>query len=65
MLCESLLHVLVEEGVISHAKAIESIEGVAEILCEMAVRDRNSKRLDQQRDNRMSMPRPEWASSSS
>jgi hypothetical protein len=31
MLCESLLHVLVEEGVISHAKAIESIEGVAEI----------------------------------
>ena len=40
MLCESLLHVLVEEGVISHAKAIESIEGVAEILCEMAVRDR-------------------------
>jgi hypothetical protein len=29
-----------EEGVISHAKAMESIEGVAEILCEMAVRDR-------------------------
>jgi len=30
MLCESILHVLVEEGVLSKAKAIEAIETVAE-----------------------------------
>ncbi len=36
MLCESLLHVLVEERVITKEKAIEAIEGVAELMCEMA-----------------------------
>jgi len=36
MLCESLFHVLVEEGVISKAKAMEAIEGVAELTREMA-----------------------------
>jgi hypothetical protein len=36
MLCESLLHVLVEEGVIAKAKAIEVIESVAELTREMA-----------------------------
>jgi hypothetical protein len=36
MLCESILHVLVEEGVLSKAKAIEAIETVAELLREVA-----------------------------
>ena len=36
MLCESLLHVVVEEGVLSKAKAIEAIETVAELTREMA-----------------------------
>ena len=36
MLCESLLHVLVEEGVLTKAKAIEAIETVAELTHEMA-----------------------------
>jgi hypothetical protein len=36
MLCESLFHVLVEEGVITKAKAIEAIEGIAELTREMA-----------------------------
>ena len=36
MLCESLFHVLVEEGVITKAKAMEAIEGVAELTREMA-----------------------------
>jgi len=36
MLCESLLPVLVEEGVLSKAKAIEAIETVAELTREMA-----------------------------
>ena len=36
MLCESILHVLVEEGVLSKAKAIEAIETVAELTREMA-----------------------------
>jgi len=36
MLCESVLHVLVEEGVLSKAKAIEAIETVAELTREMA-----------------------------
>ncbi len=35
MLCESLLHVLVEERVIPKEKAIEAIEGVAELMREM------------------------------
>ena len=36
MLCEGVLHVLVEEGVLSKAKAIEAIETVAELTREMA-----------------------------
>jgi hypothetical protein len=36
MLCESLFHLLVEEGVITKEKAIEAIEGVAELTREMA-----------------------------
>jgi|ERR1700693_5662339 len=39
MLCESLLHVLVEQGVISLEKAIEAIDGVAELMHEAAERD--------------------------
>ena len=36
MLCESLIHLLVEEGVIAKHKAIETIEGIAELASEMA-----------------------------
>jgi hypothetical protein len=36
MLCESLFHLLVEDGVITKAKAIEAIEGVAELTREIA-----------------------------
>ena len=36
MLCESLFHLLVEEGVITKAKAMEAIDGVAELTREMA-----------------------------
>ena len=36
MLCESILHVLVEEGILSKTKAIEAIETVAELLREVA-----------------------------
>jgi hypothetical protein len=36
MLCESLFHILVEEGVIAKAKAMEALEGVAELTREMA-----------------------------
>ena len=36
MLCESILHVLVEEGVISKKKALEAINTVAELTREMA-----------------------------
>ena len=36
MLCESLIHLLVEEDVIAKHKAIETIEGVAELASEMA-----------------------------
>jgi hypothetical protein len=35
MLCESLLHVLVEEKVISREKALEAIEGIAELVREI------------------------------
>ena len=35
MLCESLFHLLVEEGIITKAKAMETIEGVAELTREM------------------------------
>jgi hypothetical protein len=34
MLCESLFHLLVEQGVISRDKAIEAIDGVAELIHE-------------------------------
>ena len=40
MLCESLIHLLVEEGVIAKYKAIEAIEGVAELASEMAANGR-------------------------
>lgn len=36
MLCESLLHVLVEERVITKEKAVAAIEGIAELMREMA-----------------------------
>jgi hypothetical protein len=36
MLCESILHVLVEEGVITKLKALEAINTVAELTQEMA-----------------------------
>jgi hypothetical protein len=36
MLCESVLHVLVEEGVLTKAKAMEAIETVAKLTREMA-----------------------------
>jgi hypothetical protein len=36
MLCESLIHVLVEEGILTKAKAIEAIETVAELTHEIA-----------------------------
>ena len=36
MLCETLFHLLVEQGVITKEKAIEAIEGVAELTREMA-----------------------------
>ena len=36
MLCESLFHLLVEEGVITKAKAIAAIEGIAELTREIA-----------------------------
>ena len=34
MLCESILHILVEEGVISDEKALDAINGVAELTRE-------------------------------
>jgi hypothetical protein len=36
MLCETLLHVLVEEGILTKAKAMEAIETVAELTREVA-----------------------------
>ena len=39
MLCESVLHVLIEQGVLSRQKAIEAIEGIAELLDEAAERE--------------------------
>jgi hypothetical protein len=36
MLCETMLHVLVEEGVITKGKALEVINTVAELTREMA-----------------------------
>ena len=39
MLCESLLHVLVEQHVITQEKAIEAIDGIAELTHEIAQAD--------------------------
>jgi hypothetical protein len=39
MLCESTLHVLVEAGLLTKAKAIEAIETVAELTRETAESD--------------------------
>jgi hypothetical protein len=36
MLCESVLHLLVEEGVLTKAKAIEAIETVLELTRDIA-----------------------------
>jgi hypothetical protein len=36
MLCESLIHLLVEEGVLAKQKALEIIESVVELAREMA-----------------------------
>lgn len=36
MLCESLLHLLVEERIITKEKAMAAIDGVAELVREMA-----------------------------
>lgn len=36
MLCESLLHVLVEQGVITKERAMDAIETVSELTREMA-----------------------------
>jgi hypothetical protein len=41
MLCESLLHLLVEEGVITKTKALEAIEGVAEFARETTKHDQS------------------------
>ena len=41
MLCESILHLLVEEGVIPKAKALEAINGVVELVREI---DQTGKR---------------------
>lgn len=38
MLCESLLHVLVEQHLITRKRAIAAIEGVAELTREAAAR---------------------------
>jgi hypothetical protein len=39
MLCESLFHLLVEQGVLSHQMALDTIEGVAELIEEAAEHD--------------------------
>jgi hypothetical protein len=36
MLCESLLHLLVEQGVLSRTAALETLDGVAELIEETA-----------------------------
>ena len=40
MLCESILHILVEEGVISNEKALEGIHGVIELARENEIGQR-------------------------
>ena len=42
MLCESILHILVEEGVISKEKALEAIDGVVELGRENEIGRRRS-----------------------
>ena len=42
MLCESILHILVEEGVISTEKALEAINGVVEMTRENEIGERRS-----------------------
>src|SRR6266436_4689545 len=42
MLCESILHILVEEGVISNEKALEAIHGVIELARENEIGQRPS-----------------------
>jgi hypothetical protein len=44
MLCESILHILVEEGVISNEKALEAIDGVVELTRENEIGRRRSAR---------------------
>ena len=39
MLCESLLHLLVDEGLIAKEKALEALEGVAELAGERPEND--------------------------
>jgi hypothetical protein len=39
MLCESLFHLLVEQGVLSQQTALEAIDGVAELIEETADHD--------------------------
>jgi hypothetical protein len=39
LLCESLLHLLVEEGVIKQAKALDAVETVVEVTREMVEAD--------------------------
>ena len=42
MLCESILHLLVEEGVISKEKALDAIDGVVELARENEICQRRS-----------------------
>jgi hypothetical protein len=39
LLCESLFHLLVEKGVLSHQAVLEALEGVAELIEEAAERE--------------------------
>jgi hypothetical protein len=42
MLCESLMHLLVESGLIANDKALEAIAGLAELTREIAERNKTS-----------------------
>ena len=39
LLCESLFHLLVEQGILSHQAVLEALEGVAELIEEAADRE--------------------------
>jgi len=52
MLCESALHVLVEEGVLTKAKAVEVIETVAELTREIAESDPSGKLMKKEEELR-------------